>query len=171
MSELTQEKLKEILHYDPETGFFTWVKDRGGQKAGARAGGVWKHNVSNQYRRIGLLDKVWFEHRLVWLYVHGEFPHTDIDHINHKSDDNRLANLRVVSRLDNSRNQVLKNCNKSGVTGVHWNKGRGKWMASIRLNYKSKHLGLFENKEDAIRARAEADIRHGYHPNHGRVDT
>ncbi len=106
-------------------------------------------------------------HRLAWLYEYGEFPKYHIDHINHNRIDNRIANLREVSRIDNQRNQKKSATNKSGFTGVHWHKQAKKWLASITVNCKTIYLGLYEDKNEAICARLHANRLYKFHANHG----
>jgi len=161
---LTQSYLKEILHYDPETGIFTRIIDRHYMhKKGAVLGSV----TVGGYMAINLDALPRPSHRLAWLYMYGEFPKGQIDHINHDRTDNRIKNLRVVSHKENGRNQKLGSNNTSGVNGVHWDKARKKWKAIIKVNYKNIQLGRFDNFFDAVCARKSADIRYGFHPNHG----
>ena len=82
------------------------------------------------------------------------------DHINRNALDNRRENLRQATKCENMRNRSLFANNKSGVTGVHWDQSREKWMASVKINKKNKHLGGFVNKDDAIRARLEAEAQY-----------
>ena len=84
----------------------------------------------------------------------------EVDHINHIRTDNRKCNLRVVDRSLNQRNLPLSKRNTSGVVGVWFNKDANKWVAEIRLNYKKISLGYFINKEDAIKARKEAEEKY-----------
>lgn len=91
-----------------------------------------------------------------------------VDHINGSGLDNRRFNIRKVTHADNMKNLHI-NCNNiSGATGVHWYTPYGKWVASIRVNNKNKHLGYFHVKEDAIQARKEAEVLLGFHENHGK---
>lgn len=85
-----------------------------------------------------------------------------VDHINHKKNNNRKSNLRFATVSQNAMNQKLSSNNTSGVKGVSWNKEQGKWSSQIMLNRKNKFLGYFDNFEDAVKARKEAeDIYHG----------
>lgn len=102
---ITQEELKESLHYDPDTGIFTWRKSKGPAKKGTVAGKIYK---SHPYIKIGVCRHSIDAHRLAWLYVYGEWPTMDIDHINRDPTDNRICNLRHVSRSENNRNRVLR---------------------------------------------------------------
>ena len=165
MKKLTQKELKKVLHYEPTTGLFTWVKKRQGVSLGGVAGCL-QHNG---YRHIGVLGKVYSAHRLAFLYMTGKFPLDEVDHKNHERSDNRWSNLREVTRLENSRNRSMHLNNKSGFSGVCWKKRVSKWLASISINGKRKHLGYFKDIDDAIEARKNANIEYGYHANHGEV--
>jgi len=105
-------------------------------------------------------------HRLAFYYVLGWCPE-EVDHINHVRDDNRWINLRAASKQENHRNRKLDTNNKSGFNGVTWYKNYSKWLACIGIGGKQINLGYFENKDDAIAARKAANIKYGFHPNHG----
>ncbi|AJA41418.1 HNH endonuclease [Geobacillus virus E3] len=77
----------------------------------------------------------------------------DVDHINHVRHDNRKSNLRIVTRSQNNMNKGLQSNSTSGYKGVNFCKDRNKWKAVIKINGKNIHLGYFNNKEDAIKAR------------------
>lgn len=146
---ITQAQLKELLFYDPETGEFHWL--RNGKVAGGKDHG---------YLRICISGKLLKAHRLAWLYVHGYFPEHDIDHINRVRDDNRISNLREVSRTCNARNASGKAGSSSGVKGVH--KVRDRWTATITVNGYTISLGTFLTKLGAAKARADAEKEHGF---------
>jgi hypothetical protein len=99
----------------------------------------------------------------------GRFPEDQIDHINHDKADNRWINLMIVSCRDNSRNFPKYKNNTSGSTGISWHKRDKKWTASIYVDGRKVHLGAYKNKKDAIYARAAADVKYGFHLNHGKV--
>lgn len=164
---ITQERLKELLHYNPETGAFTCLVSRGSVKAGSIPGGSFKVIGGKSYRALCIDDTRYLEHRLAWLYMHGHFPVYEIDHINGDGIDNRLCNLRSVTRLENRKNRRLQSNNTSGTNGVLWNKAARKWLAKITVDSKITHLGSFEDINDAIEARKEAEIKYGFHINHG----
>ena len=155
---LTQERLKELLHYDPETGVFTRLKTINyNAKQGFMAG--WNNRG---YKQISIDGKKYKTSRLAWLYMEGYFPENDIDHIDRIKDNDRWENLRHVSQQCNTRNCSIKNTNKSGITGVSiFNRDR-RWVASITINGKQIHLGLFVNKTDAARARWQAEVKYGF---------
>jgi len=143
---LTQERLKELLHYDPDTGIFINLTQRGHAKIGAVAGSKY----SNGYIHIQINRKRYLAHRLAWLYAYEEFPAKSLDHINEVKDDNRIINLRVATHQENLHNVSSPQTNNtSGFLGVGWHKQRKKWYAEIRLNGRKKHLGLFNTAEEA----------------------
>lgn len=91
--------------------------------------------------QVRIDGKYYLLHRLAWMYVHGEFPNGDIDHINRVRNDNRLTNLRVVNRCVNQQNRSLQVNNTSGVAGVIYGKKSNSWIARIKANNKYYHLG------------------------------
>lgn len=146
---LTQERLKELLHYEPGTGIFINITQRGPVKKGVVAIG----KNSDGYTTIMLNKKGYLAHRLAWLYTYGEFPKTFLDHINETRDDNRIINLRLATRQENAQNISKPNINNnSGFLGVSWHKQRKKWIACIHLNGRKKHLGCFNTAEQASEA-------------------
>lgn len=153
---LSVEELRRIAHYDPETGEFTWLQDRGRAKAGTKAKRGWGPYVM---LRIG--TKLYLAHRLAWLYVHGEFPKGYIDHINCDQSDNRLANLREATHQQNLCNRGKNKNNTTGYKGVYLVEP-GKYKAVIKENGKSKHLGIFDNPVSASQVYSAAAHRlHG----------
>jgi hypothetical protein len=105
---------------------------------------------------------------VIWCHVYGEWPEKNlvIDHINGDEKDNRIQNLRLVTHSENNKNSSRPKSNTSGVIGVH--KKRGKWIAQIQENYKKITVGSFDSFEDAVKARKEAELKYGFHENHGR---
>jgi hypothetical protein len=160
MTDLTQAHLKELLHYDPDTGVFTW-KDikKNRHLAGKMAGNV---SVLG-YVIIKINQKYHKAHRLAWLYEFGQFPEKWIDHINRDRSDNRIANLRNADHSLNMRNKKIGKNNKSSKTGVSFSAATQKWSARIQVKNKSGFLGWFSNLEDAIASREKAEIDWGYH--------
>lgn len=136
IKKITQERLKELLSYDPETGVFRWKVDRRKVKAGTRAGALTKG-----YIVISVDGKKYKAHRLAWLYTYGCWPTNEIDHVNRVKDDNRLCNLRDVTRQQQQFNR--------GVKGYSWYKRDRKWQAQIKLNGILRYLGLFDTPEEA----------------------
>lgn len=170
---ISQKRLKELLHYDPETGVFTWRSYRSvNAKAGSIAGGLCKTHgyiLIHIGGRRSIGGRQYFAHRLAFLYMTGEFPINHTDHINHIKDDNRWANLREATQQTNNKNRPMQENNKSGHTGVYWYKSSGKWRSQINIDGKHIHLGCFTEKADAILARKTAEVKYGYHQNHGDV--
>ena len=108
-------------------------------------------------------------HHAVWEEANGPLPEGyEIDHINGVRSDNRLENLRLVTRQENMRNAKVYGTNTSGVTGVAWKKDKRKWKAYIMVDYKQKHLGYYTDWFDAVCARMSANNTYGFHENHGR---
>ena len=165
MAFLTQERLKEILSYNPETGEFIHLLSRGKGKKGRVAGSV---HPTKEYRYIRIEGKNYFSHRLAWFYVYGEWPQDQIDHIDGNRLNNRIENLRDVTNAENRRNTKRQSNNTSGVTGVRRRKNHRKWEARIKVNRRCIHLGYFNDMETARRVRKEAEKRYGFHENHGR---
>lgn len=149
MTELTQKYLKSILKYNRGNGFFTCKKHRGSR---ARMGTIAGTTDSQGYRLITINWKIYHAHRLAYLYVNGEWPSHEIDHINRKKDDNRWVNLRECTHAQNTRNSEKSKNNTSGYKGVCWNKRAKKWQAAICFKGKVKGLGHYNNKQDAAKA-------------------
>jgi len=162
--ELTQSILKSRLHYEPETGIFTWLVNHHSVKAATVAGSA----NGNGYIHIGVSGKNTQAHRLAFLYMTGEFPPDEIDHINGARNDNRWSNLRPVSRAENNKNSKRRHDNTSGVTGVSWCKTRKRWAAHIQVDGKPVNLGRFTDFFEAVSARKLAERKYNFHPNHGR---
>lgn len=149
---LTQERLKELLYYCPETGVFTYLTNRSQNKKNTIAG-----CLDHDYLRIRIDNKIYYSHRLAWLYVYGQFPENEIDHKNRIKTDNRIENLRDVFQSCNMRNRPNRIDNISGIKGVGWSKQKQKWRVRIRKNNKEKHLGLCNNLLDAACLRLSAE--------------
>jgi len=112
-------------------------------------------------------DKNYRAHRLAFLYMTGKFPENQVDHINHVKNDNKWSNLRLVDNQENHKNAKLSKNNASGFNGVYWSKRRSRWGARIKVHGKGMCLGLFKEIEDAINARQLANVKYGFHENHG----
>ena len=155
---LAQNLLKDRLHYDPITGIFTNKEDLNTPIG----------RVSRGYMYIRLLGETYSSHRLAFLYMTGEFPPEEVDHINRDRLDNRWENLRPVSHSENNRNKRINRNNTSGKMGVVWHKRKQRWEARISDNHIRKCLGYFDSLDDAIAAREKAERELGYHENHGK---
>lgn len=119
---ITQERLKELLRYEPETGKFYWKVGGTNQvKIGMQAG----HMGNRRYGVIKIDSKNYSIHKLVWLYHHGCMPNKLIDHINGNTHDNRIENLRLCDYKENARNRRISSTNTTGVKGLGINKNKG----------------------------------------------
>jgi|JI9StandDraft_2_1071091.scaffolds.fasta_scaffold13570_7 hypothetical protein len=142
---LTQERLKQLLSYDPEMGVFTWNISKGSRaQVGSTAG-----CIGARYSTIGIDGRNYMIHVLAWLYTTGSFPENEIDHINGDGFDNRWINLRSATRKENMENTSLFSSNSSGYRGVTWYEKNMKWGAIACHNGKRYFAGLFETKEQA----------------------
>lgn len=156
----TQAELRQLLNYNPSTGKLTWRPREGKwssrwnkRYAGAEAG-----TLNDGYIVLKIYDRNFLAHRVIWAMIHDCWPEC-IDHKDGNRANNRLRNLRAVSRKINQRNQGMHRSNTSGITGVYWYAPTRKWLASIRADGQQMHLGFFEVKEDAALARREAERR------------
>jgi len=155
---LTQERLKELLHYDPETGVFTRVK----------TGKVSGHVDVVGYCTLGIDYKIYKAHRLAWLYVYGVWPSDMVDHINNVKSDNRIINLREANNTQNQHNQTISSTSKTGVKNVHYNKKHKKYVGMFTYNCEKIYCGMFEKIEDANSAVILKRIEyHKEYANHG----
>lgn len=146
---ITQERLKEVLTYDPTTGIFRWSeKPRSGVTAGAIAG---IHGPTGYRIRV---DRTSYKaHRLVYLYIHGFLPEGEIDHRNGNPNDNRLSNLRLATHAENMGNAKRRADNTSGRKGVARSSAKTeRW----RAHFRGKYLGSFKTKDEAHAAYQQA---------------
>jgi len=161
-TKLTYEQLKQLLHYDPETGHFTWLKSVSSRlRAGGRAG----RERTNRYRYVTVQRVRYAEHRLAILLTIGSWPEHEVDHINGNPWDNRISNLRVCTHAENHQNRKMPSHNRTGFQGVTWHKQRSKWRAYVGVSGKHKHIGLFDTKEEAHEAYLKAKAQlHTFQP-------
>jgi hypothetical protein len=147
--EITQERLREMLDYDPAFGVFTWKISPGPRTmAGTKAGKVGPKNTTV----IQIDGKYHYAHRLAWLYVNGSLPDGYVIAENGDFTDTRLDNLVEKSRGEIQRTGKLRSTNTSGARGVTWDPQTQKWKATICRNYRRIYLGLFVTKEEAAAA-------------------
>jgi hypothetical protein len=140
---LTTERLHDILHYNPETGIFTWLK-KPSLFSNVKVGGVAGCVKPRGYVDVSLDGITYPCHRLAWFYTTGMWPNHHIDHKNLNKSDNRLENLRQVTSAQNSWNTPVLSSNTSGLKGTRWYKASKKWGASIMTNGVNINLGTFE---------------------------
>lgn len=168
----TQQYLREIFDYNEETGALIWRVRKGfyaqnnAKYAGKEAGYKYKNNHLKSYVRVVIDSKNYMLHRVIWKYLYGDEP-PQIDHIDGNGLNNRRDNLRASDAVSNQRNKRLPSSNKSGCIGVSKRSGRNKWRAAIKVNGKTIELGSFINFEDAVTARKSAEIKYGFHSEHG----
>jgi hypothetical protein len=153
---IDQEAIKKLFHYDAESGMLLWRK---GNNRNVKPWQEAKSPNGHGYYNVKIDGKSYLVHRLIWLYVHGSFPKEDIDHKNRIRNDNRLCNLRAVSRTDNCQNISLPDHNKSGHIGVSWIKSHNRWTVYVKVDKKNKWLGYYKNLDDAVAARKAGEAK------------
>lgn len=141
---LTAERLRALVSYDQSTGVFIRLLTRA---ANAQSGSVAGWSRADGRRRILIEGRYYYAHRLAWLYMTGEWPTAQIDHINGDPADNRFINLREATRTQNCANIGLPRHNTSGLKGTTAVKGR--WQAQIQVGGKKIYLGKYATKEEA----------------------
>jgi hypothetical protein len=145
---------KGLFEYDQETGLFT--KKKTGKQSGRDHEGYIRIRFNVKGKEVKL-----YAHRIAYYFIHGFLPN-EVDHINQVKSDNRISNLRSVSRSDNVINTTLRISNKSGIKGVSWCRGRNKWIAQIQKDKKRHFLGYFNDINDAEASYIEAaKVLHG----------
>lgn len=152
--ELTAERLRELLHYDPDTGLIFWAASR--KVAGTKQSGG--------YVQVEIRGRRYVAHRLAWLWMTGQWPRDQIDHINGIRADNRWSNLREATHAENMQNQRSSRSDSlhSSKIGVGFHRVSGKWRARIGLNGVQRTIGYFDSEEEAHAAYLKAKAEH--HP-------
>lgn len=169
LESLSHEEVLRDFSYNPETGIVTRLT---GKAANARAG----EKVGWSDRRgylIFSLNKVKLKlHRFIWFMETGYAPSVEehVDHEDHITHNNTWSNLRLVDVTGNQKNRSLVKGTPSGFMGVTWSTAASKWQVRIHVGGKQTYLGLFTDKNEAVKARQEANITYGYHKNHGRLN-
>lgn len=168
------EVLRQLLRYEQETGKLFW-KERGREMFSSHrdfkkwntryAGAEAFTSPSHGYRAGAIFHHTHRAHRVIWSIVHDDPGTMVVDHINGDRSDNRIANLRLVSQQENTKNCGLKSNSRYGNFGVR--KNRHKWNARISVGGRDVFLGSFSTLDDALKARREAEAKYGYHENHG----
>ncbi len=152
MSELTGSRLGEMLHYDPITGEFTWLRSVYRVKRGDLAGSFDKDG----YVLIKLDQKTYKAHRLAWLYMTGAWPTDEIDHRDLNKSNNAWANLRAATKSQNMGNISVRSNSQTGVKGVQFDGRRGYYYATIIVDRRKRWLGSFPDAASASAAYSKA---------------
>lgn len=153
MDKVAVQELRDIFDYHPD-GYL--IRRSTGKPCGQHA------NQRDGYVLVRVGKKKMLAHKVIYAIVHGKMPDGDIDHLDGNPMNNRIENLRDVSKSENQHNHKIPKNNTSGFTGVTWSTNHRKWQAQIKVGNQSIYLGRFENFEDAVEARKKAKIR--YHP-------
>lgn len=149
---LTVERLREVVLYDAQSGQFRFIGH-----PERKCGTIWRRTSRRAaYLKIGIDRLQYSAHRLAWLYVHGVWPLTEIDHINGDGLDNRLANLREATPAQNRTNALAQKSNRLGLRGVHFHPAAKRYRAQICKNGKTRHIGYFDTPELAHAAYLKA---------------
>lgn len=134
---------KDYFYY--KNGELYWKINSGAAKIDSIAGCYLKG-----HKRVGLNRKQYYIHRIIYEMLIATIPEGyQIDHINGIKDDNRIENLRLATNKQNQQNRGAQKNNILGIKGVYWNKKRQKYQSDIRVNGVKKHLGYFDNSEEA----------------------
>jgi hypothetical protein len=150
---ITQSRLKSLLTYDADTGKFCWRMKRQRCTPGRVAGTPSYHGYT-----VIKLDGVSYKaHRLAWLYETGDWPASELDHINCVRDDNRISNLRLATRFSNCQNRVKPESAYSKHIGVSRSFNGKRWRAYIDFNGKRRELGVFDTETQALKARKDVE--------------
>lgn len=169
--------LTDLLDLDHHSGVLFWKNRPENWFASENAFLSWNSRYSGQavgrinsggYRVFSLAHKLVKAHRFVFAIANGAWPEGHIDHVNGNPSDNRPQNLRDVSRQENQKNLRMPSHNTSGFVGVLWCRKSRKWRAQVFRDGRSQSLGFYAEKDDAVAARAAANLRMGFHPNHGK---
>ena len=155
--DLTAQRAHDLFDYNPTTGVLVRKFWRGGRGGAGTTVGV---KTALGYLQIRVDGRHYLVHRVAWLMTHGNWPAEQIDHIDRVRDNNKLSNLREATNAENLRNKGQYRTNKSGATGVHFNRQRKKWEAAFVIDGARKYVGLYRSVEEASEARAEAQRGH-----------
>lgn len=154
------EELRRLLDYDPITGVMSW-RLVPGRDVGSHEGRAVGYVHDGRYRKVEISRHRYMVHRVIWVWMTGDWPKEQIDHINGVKDDNRWCNLREATNAQNQQNRPGRS-SKTGVKGVHRSLAGKAYWASICANGQSVYLGCFTTKEEASGAYQRAALQfHG----------
>lgn len=162
-----REALK-LFRYDYETGVLYWRWRVNSRVPKTLEAGMQRKSNSDGYLNVHVQGRLYPAHRIVMLMCYGFYGEgLEVDHINHVRNDNRLCNLRFVTRSENSKNQSVSSKSTTGVTGVYFSKSRNKFIAQIKVNRQVHYLGCYNTLEEVTEARRQADRKYKFNNNHG----
>lgn len=150
----SQDIIKSVLDYNPETGIFTWKERKVthyqiicfNKRFAKKEAGC----INNKgYVVIGLVGKEYYAHCLAWIYMTGKSPTEDIDHRDLNTSNNKWDNLRIGTRSQNHANKHISPYNTSGYKGVSLFRRDGTWRAQIQVRGENVHLGYYDTPEEA----------------------
>lgn len=155
-NDITSDEVLQLIEPNFATGKLYWKVRRGGPAVkGGEVG-----SLVGSYMKVKLKGKSYPVHRIIWLLANGNHADRFIDHINGDRLDNRLCNLRLVTKAENAKNRRTTKGSKSGLNGVVWRNDTSKWRAFIRWNNRLEHLGSYEDFFEAVCARKSAESRY-----------
>jgi len=182
---VSPEVMRQLVQYEPDTGRMFWLRRserwfKDGRQSAAHNCAIWNGKYAGleamNYRKAGssstgggylvgnMMGRVYRSHHVAFVLFYGRWPTLDIDHINRVRTDNRITNLREVTRSENLRNVGSRANSTSKVRGVCWAKERSQWNARINTGERYKNLGYFDDERDAIAARLNAEAKYWGHP-------
>jgi hypothetical protein len=145
---LTHARVRELLNYNPKTGRFTWRVDRPGRQA-RKAGSIAGTLTKTGYRQICIDRRLYRSAPLAFFWMSGRWPKRHMDHINVNPSDDRWSNLREANESQNGANMRPQRKKTVPLKGVRWDKSRGRYITSIKINYRCINLGRFDDPEKA----------------------
>lgn len=155
---ITQERLKEVLDYDPETGIFRWLKKISDKNVVGNVAG-WEEGKDG-YIVISIYGIKYKAHLLAWLYTYGVWPSKFLDHRDTVKSNNRISNLREATKSQNNVNKGLMSNNTSGYKGITFDKYTNRWKCRLSFNGKTYDLGRYDSPKEAAKAYDKASLKY-----------
>lgn len=153
------------LDYLPDSGAL--VYKHAARTEGCQVGDLCRDGYRSVSIKIEGVRYKFMAHRIAWILFYGSPPKGEIDHINGDRSDNRIANLRDVSRSENCRNASKRKDNKSGVSGVYWDKHASAWRAMVRHEGRRHYVGVYGDLKAAALAVSAFRSSRGFSERHG----
>lgn len=162
--DVTPEFLRSALSYDPLTGDLRWLpRSDVPRRVNVRCIGKIAGKLNKRgYRTVVIHGSGFLAHRIAWAITHGEWPSSDIDHIDGNPSNNSIANLRLATKSQNQINRPVQKNNSAGHKGVSWHSAARKWAATLVFRGKRTHLGVFSTREEAANAYRRAAEETGF---------